>query len=310
VNTNELVNYYANLLVLQYLGKPKAYATIQTLVTPVVMPQVTTQEIAFLPVPDAGAFTLVYGLLSTASIAWNASTPTIQSALQAVTGLGAVTVAGSIASGTLVVTFTGVAPVAAILTVGVNTLTNTSNPVVPVVTETDETLPIAVQNAFNVIAPDLAVGVQLDVIGKYVGASRTNQGFTQQITLSDGDYTTLIQISIIENNAGSSTAEIVGLLNQFFPAEIFLFDRKDMTFDYYITTAIGSQDLLQVFITEGKLPRPMGVRIRLIIYAPIVSTFFGFRTYQAPGYNVTPFNSYAAYVLTWPFLSYVNAIII
>lgn len=310
MNTNELINYYANLLIIQYIGKPKAYAEIQTLATPLVMPQTTTEEITFSPVPDAGAFTLDYSGSLTASINWNDSTSTIESKIQAITGLGSVTVTGSIASGSLVVTFTGVTPPAAIFTIGSNTLTNSGNPVVPVVTETDVTLPVGVQNAFNVTGPNMAEGVQLDVLGKYTGAARTSRGFTTQITLDDTDYRSLIQMSIIQNNSGSSTAEIVGLLHQFFPDEVFLFDRQTMEFDYYISTIVGSQDLIQVFITENKLPKPMGVRLRLIIYAPIVDTFFGFRTYEAPGFNVTPFNSYSAYILTWPWLSYANAIII
>lgn len=37
--TQQLIDYYANLLIKQYLGKPRAFATIQTVVTPFLMPQ-------------------------------------------------------------------------------------------------------------------------------------------------------------------------------------------------------------------------------------------------------------------------------
>lgn len=309
MNTTELINYYADLLAIQYLGKPKAYATIQTLATPTIMPQVSVQEIAFSSDPNSGAVTLFYDTTPIV-INWNDSTATIQAAFQAVTGLSAVTVTGLIANQLLIVTYTGVTPPAFILTVGANTLGSLSGPVEVTVTETDVTLPIAVQNAFNVTGPNPAEGVQLDVIGKYAGVSRTSQGFTSQITLNDTDFMTLIKIAIIQNNAGSSTYEIVTLLNQFFPGQIFLFDRQTMEFDYYISTSVGSTELLQVFIVEGLLPRPMAVRIRLIIYAPIINTFFGFRTYGAPANDVSPFNSYADYQLDWPWLSYAYAIII
>lgn len=309
-NTNDVINYYANLLALQYVGKPRAYANVQTKVTPVTMPQTTTEDITFELIPDSGAFTLFYGATESASINWNDSFGTIQSILQAISGLGSISVTGSIASGTLTVTFTGVTPPALVLTLGANTLLSSGSPVIPLITETDVLLPIAVQDAFNLIGPNPAQGVQLDVIGKYVGVARTNRGFTTQITLDDTDFMTLIQVATVENNAGSSTATIVGLLNQFFPQQIFLFDHQNMEFDYYISTVIGSQDLIQVFITEGLLPKPMAVRIRVIIYAPILNMFFGFRTYEAPAFNVTPFNSYSSYILTWPWLTYKDAITI
>lgn len=309
MTTTELINYYADLLVLQYRSKPKAYATIQTLATPVVMPQVTVQQIDFSSDPNGGAVTLLYGV-SPIVINWNDTTPTIQAAFQAVSGLGAVTVSGSVSSRTLVATFTSVTPPAAILMVSTNTLASISGPVTVSVTEIDDTLPIAVQNAFNVIGPKTVVGAQLDVIGKYAGVSRTNMGFTTQITLNDHDFMSLIQLAIIQNSAGSSLFEIVNLLNQFFPNEIFVFDHKNMTMDYYVSSSVGSQDLLQVFITEGLLPRPMAVRIRIVIYFPDVSIFFGFRSYNAPAFKGTPFNYYNNYNQTWKWLSYKDAIII
>lgn len=310
MTTTELINYYAELLVLQYRGLPRAFETIKTLATPVVMPQVTIQEIDFSSDPNSGAVTLLYGVTPIV-INWNDTTPTIQAAFQAVSGLSQVTVSGSVATRSLVVTFTGVTPPAAILTVSTNTLSAISGPVTVTIAETDVTLPIAVQNAFNVTGSNPAVGVQLDVIGKYVGVSRTSQGFTTQITLDDHDFTTLIQLAIIQNSAGSSTYEIVKLLNQFFPNEIFMFDRQTMEIDYYISSIVGSQDLVQVFITEGLLPKPMGVRIRTIIYFPDVSIFFGFRSYTAPAFKGTPFNTYAdGFNPTWKWLSYADAIIV
>lgn len=310
MNTTELRDYYANLLILQYLGKPKAYQTIQAIVTPVIMPQVTIEQLAFSLAPTSGTFTLTYDTFTTAPINWNDSAAAIQTKLQALPGLSTVTVTGSIASQNLIVTFTGVEPIALILVVGSNSLMSSGDAVTITVTEIDVTLPVAVQDAFNVTGPDTAQGVQLDVIGDYVGAARTSPGFTQQITLDDADYLTLIQLAIIENNAGSSLAEIVELLNQFFPNEIFVIDNKDMTMDYIISSLVGSQDLIQVFITQGRLPRPMAVRIKSIIYGPTNDLYFGFRTYAGPAMHSTPFNTYAAYNTTWIWLKYSNVIII
>jgi hypothetical protein len=215
LTTQELIDYYANLLTLQYIGKPNAYATIQALVTPALMPQADLD---------------------------------------------------------------------------------------------DPTLPLAVQSAFNVIG-ETATGVQLDVVGKYQGVERTGRGFTGAITLSDTDFLSLIQMASVVNNADSSLSTIQTLLNQFFPGGVIrVFDNTNMQLSYLISTDVGSQDLIQLFVTEGLLPKPMGVGLSTVIYAETITTFFGFRTYLLPALNVTPFNSYDDYETGRPWLSYSDAI--
>ncbi len=310
MNTLELVQYYPNLLIIQYIGKPRAYATVQTQVTPVIMPQTTVQTISFPVVPTSGSVPLVFGAYTTAAVNWNDSAVTVQGKLQALPGLGSITVTGT--TGVLfTVTFTGVMPPAETLELGTpNTLMAAGSPVIPVITETDLSLPLAVQAGFNVTGPNKAVGKQLDVIGKYVGVTRTAAGFTTQITLNDADFISLIQMAIIQNNSGSSLADIQKLLHQFFAGEILVFDYADMRMSYLISSSIGSQDLVQLFITEKLLPKPMAVQIPLVIYAPDITHFFGFRTYFVAQFNSTPFNDYASYQMNWPFLSYQDAIIV
>lgn len=173
MTTQEIINYYANLLVLQYLGKPKAYATIQALVTMVIMNQ----------------------------------------------------------------------------------------------------LPLAVQNAFAMDGS--AVGVQLDVLGKYAGVTRNGYGLQgQPISLDDSDFFTFIQLAVLTNNAGSDLNTIKTLLNQFFPGELFVYDHKDMRMSYLINSSVGSQDLVQLFITAGILPKPMAVQLAAPIYTSNL-VFFG-----------------------------------
>lgn len=194
MTTQDIINYYANLLIIQYKGKPKAYATIQTVVTPVIMDQ----------------------------------------------------------------------------------------------------LPTKVMNAFNLIGSSPAVGVQLDVLGKYVGVKRTGVGFNGQITLNDADFLTLIQFAIIRNHAGSDLAEIQALMNQFFPGEVLVFDYSNMHMSYLISSSIGSQNLIQLVVSEGLLPKPMGVALSTTVYTPTITSFFGFRTYFLPAFRSSPFNSYAS----------------
>lgn len=173
MTTQELINYYANLLIIQYIGKPKAYATIQAVVAPVVMNQ----------------------------------------------------------------------------------------------------LPIAAQNAFNM--DGTAIGSQLDVLGKYTGVTRNGYGLTgQPISLSDVDFFTLIKISILTNSAGSDLGTIQNLIHTFFPGELFVFDYKDMRMSYLVNSTVGSQNLVELFITENLLPKPMGVQLSAPIYSSNLK-FFG-----------------------------------
>jgi hypothetical protein len=173
MTTQELINYYANLLILQYIGKSKAYATIQAVVTPVVMGQ----------------------------------------------------------------------------------------------------LPLAVQNAFNM--DGTAVGVQLDTLGKYAGVTRNGYSVSgQPISLSDADFFTFIKLAVLTNSEGSDLNTIQNLLHTFFPGELFVFDHKEMRMSYLISSTVGSQNLIQLFITEGLLPKPMGVELAAPIYSSNLK-FFG-----------------------------------
>lgn len=304
------VNYYSSLLILEYLNKVKASATIAISVSPALMPQTTLQAITFAIAPTSGTFVIKYGSLSTAAINWNDSIATIQTKIQAVTGLGSVTVTGSIAGQSLMFTMTGIAPPATPFTIINNSLTNGATQIIPFVTISDVTLPFAVMNGFNInpaLGP-VAVGTQLDILGKYAGVTRNGNGFFQPIILDDADFLRLIQMAIIRNNAGSSLATIQSLLNQFFPGEILVFDYANMQMSYLISSTVGSQALVQLFVTELSLPKPMGVQLATVIYAPIINAFFGFRTYSLPAFNSSPFNDYASYQTNWPWLSYQDAI--
>jgi hypothetical protein len=94
----------------------------------------------------------------------------------------------------------------------------------------------------------------------------------------------------------------------FFPGTLLVFDNKDMSINYFFDSTKGSITLAQFFIKQHLLPRPMGVLIDIIIYAPSIANFFGFRTYTAPGFNISPYNNYTDYQTDFPWLSYKNRI--
>lgn len=173
MSNQDIINYYANLLILQYIGKPKAYATIQALATMVIMNQLPTQ----------------------------------------------------------------------------------------------------VQNAFNM--DGTAQGVQLDVLGKYVGVTRSGFGFQgQPILLDDTDFFNFMKLAIVTNSSTSDLATIQNILQFFFPGEIFVFDHKDMRMSYLINPTVGGQNLMELFVTEETLPKPMGVQLSAPIYSSNLK-FFG-----------------------------------
>lgn len=302
----EIVQSYADLLIMQYLNKPNASGTISAVAGAVIMPQTSVQEITFSPSPSSGAFVLSYDSVNSASINWDDPANTIQSKLRAITGLSQITVSGSIATG-LTITFVGVFPPALMLELESSTLLNGSTDVAILIEETDVTLPIAVQDAFNLVeGTTTATGVQLDILGQYAGVTRTGQGFTTQITLDDEDYLQFIRMAIIKNSAGSSLATIQDFVNMFFPGLMFVIDNADMTMTYLISEELGAPDLLQLFITEGILPVPMAVRY-FVIYGP-GAEYFTFSTYEHGLVNGFGFNTYEDYQEDEPWIRYENVI--
>lgn len=314
MNTNELIDYYANLLIMQYVGKPKAYATIQTITAMTVMPQVTVDLISFSAIPTSGQFSLVYPIPNAEEtigpFAFNVSAGTIQTAVRTITGLDDALVTGDFTEG-FTITLVNVPRPTYLFQVTGNTLEDTnSDPVSISVVETDQTLPIAVENGFDLLGDNIAVGAQLDILGKYAGVSRTGPGFTTVITLNDADFLQLIRMAIALNTAGSSLYDIQAFLNQFFPEQIFIFDFKDMTIAYAISSEVGNLDLIQRFVAGGYLPRPMAVQIPYIIYTPSLDNAYGFRTYDYQSPYISGFNSYLDYQTDAPWISYANGIII
>ena len=162
-----------------------------------------------------------------------------------------------------------------------------------------------VQDAFDI---DTAVGVQLDVVGKYAGVQRNTSDLSGPISLDDDDFRSLIKVAIVKNNSGSSLYDIENLLNVFFPGSFLVFDYKNMQMSYVFDVTIGSRQLAEAFVKNGLLPKPMGVAASLI-YAPNIKNFFGFRTYAFAAQNVRGFNTYEEYHEDWPWLKYDDAII-
>lgn len=131
-------------------------------------PIVAIQNISLSSLPASGTFVLNYNGNPSAAINWNDTVSQIQTKLQAVSGLASATVAGSLASQNLVVTFTGVNGPAPLLTVTSNSVENSgSSPVAFIITNLTVGLSIqaAILEALVMMASYAGRGLSTDFTG-------------------------------------------------------------------------------------------------------------------------------------------------
>lgn len=187
-----------------------------------------------------------------------------------------------------------------------------------------------IRDAFDI---ETAVGVQLDILGKYVGVTRTHNGivftgknfafleydnltpeaiqtgfsdytdfetrdgiFVQYkdtlgdtLLLSDEDYRVIIKLKILQNSSNHSHKEIDDGLAEFFGTEIRADSLGDMVMDYFVPDDLTT--IVSVAIQKDVLPRPMGVNTRYLISEK--EGFFGFATYASTPTFTKGFATYA-----------------
>jgi hypothetical protein len=97
-------------------------------------------------------------------------------------------------------------------------------------------LPVDVRDAYDL---DSAQGVQLDVLGKYQGVTRSGNTFQGPYSLSDTEFRTLIRIAIVLNASDGTLYSIKNLLNTYFPGVILLFDHEQMRISYSLQRAFS-----------------------------------------------------------------------
>ncbi len=175
-----------------------------------------------------------------------------------------------------------------------------------------------VRNGYDL---DTATGVQLDVIGKYIGVDRfyTNHdpidyfaltfynevnpdaiakwGFTdyadyetfqengtinyqsvlsQTNVLSDADFRVILHLKIFQNNINHSHKEIDDSIFNIFGNAIRPGSTGGMHMFYFITATLSA--IVQAALLKNLLPRPMGVGLTLI--TGVNKPFFGFAVYS------------------------------
>jgi len=165
---------------------------------------------------------------------------------------------------------------------------------------------------------ETAVGMQQDVLGKYLGTNRVVTGttFTRSyfgfseygdtgpftffpmlkygedapdalfrnytessqslFALTDEEYRTIQKIAIIRNNSNASDKDIDDLLFQLFGSDAYFLDRMNMTVSYLVGENMAR--LFTIAKSSGLLPNPSGVGSALMIVTDI-NNIFSFSKY-------------------------------
>lgn len=185
-----------------------------------------------------------------------------------------------------------------------------------------------IKEAFNV---DTAIGVQLDVLGKYVdldrfyagqdltgffalttytdppspagkiGLTTYTLGFSKPgktliypdvlsgtLSLDDDDFRFLIKLRIFQNNINFSHGAIDNVLFNFFGDQLIADSPGNMVMYYFAQFGLGA--IIIVALQKDLLPRPMGVRLALIEQ---VRPFFGLATYSGYSSKIVGLTSYS-----------------
>ena len=201
----------------------------------------------------------------------------------------------------------------------------------------------AVENGYDV---DTAIGVQLDLLAKYVGAARNvtatqfdrtffgsidyNQSLpvtgvsgsisytltelpdaqilgyetTNQSTqaLTDQELRSFIRIKIGQNSSNHSPSSIDLIIREFFSGDAIFTDEMNMTISYIFSESV--RRFAEILVGQGTLPKPMAVGI-IVTFVPDINNIFGFRRYGSSTvanflegmirYGETPFGSWLKY---------------
>jgi len=166
-------------------------------------------------------------------------------------------------------------------------------------------LPLALANAFDVTT---AVGQQLNFLAELVGCSRTGYTLSGQfVSLSDANFSLLIQAKGAYNRLRGTTQAIQAFVAQYFTGILRVTDNLNMRMTYTLLIPLNSLQWVELFISQGFLPRPLGVNMGSIILG---GSYFGMRTYWATAPSwVKPMCTYTAPVATsTPLLLYSESV--
>jgi hypothetical protein len=120
-----------------------------------------------------------------------------------------------------------------------------------------------IKNGYNI---ETAVGVQLDVLGKYIGLDRQLSDGTTTTDMIDADFRNYLKFKIVKNFSNHSLKSVDDMLKAYFTSNVKVEDNQDMSGTYIIYNDLT---LAKVLKYEQLYPKPMGVRIEVIVTSDI-----------------------------------------
>jgi len=124
--------------------------------------------------------------------------------------------------------------------------------------------------------------------------------------LTDDEYRYLLRFKIVLNNAGSSLYDIQNLLYDFFGTDVICFDLKNMTITYTVLESRSYFVLLAV--TQGLLPKPMGVNLAGVFEVEDPEKLYGFQDYTFNAGNELGYSDYLTGFNGYQWFSYEDKI--
>jgi hypothetical protein len=120
----------------------------------------------------------------------------------------------------------------------------------------------AVKNGYNI---ETAIGKQLDVLGKYAGISRVLSDGSITELQDDTNFRKFVKFKIVKNYSNHSLQSIDKMFYDFFGVLVKVDDNFDMSINY---TIYGDLTLAKILKFENLFPKPMGVKINVIVSSP------------------------------------------
>lgn len=204
-------------------------------------------------------------------------------------------------------------------------------------------LPIAINDSFDI---NTAVGKQLEILGEYIGISRSINtivgrdyftfddnvnpaaevfGFTDYTdpalnatvetyayinyntsSLTDVEYRIFLQLKALLNTSTNNLSDINKFLFDFFGTNLILCDQADMTISYFVNPEISR--IIAIASEQNLLPKPMGVLICGVFESSDPLSIWGFSDYTVDNGLSIGFSDYETGSSNGTFLSYLDRI--
>lgn len=108
--------------------------------------------------------------------------------------------------------------------------------------------------------------------------------------LTDDEYRYILKFKLILNGLGSSLYDIQNILFEFFGYEVTCYDLKNMTISYTVLKSRSYFVLLVV--SQGLLPKPMGVGLAGVFEVEDPEKLYGFQDYTFEADNDIGYSDY------------------